>query len=129
AETDGADVSVVAGVYFLLTDRFQLNLLLTRISQLPRDDRWKTLARMALRYDLYGALAALTTKVIEATSPELSATERVDQWQRDNETTLQRVRNSMEEFVDMDADLAVLSVLLRQVRTLVQSSAARMKKS
>ena len=31
---------------------------------LPREDRWQTLARMALRYDLYAALAALTAEVL-----------------------------------------------------------------
>ena len=35
-----------------------------RITALPRDDRWSALARMALRYDLYAALAELTSNVL-----------------------------------------------------------------
>ena len=51
------DVFEVAGVYFALSDRFRVDELLSKISALPREDRWETLARMALRYDLYAALA------------------------------------------------------------------------
>ena len=47
----------VARLYFALSERFERGPLLTRITALPRDDRWHALARMALRYDLYAALA------------------------------------------------------------------------
>ena len=46
-----------AGVYFALSERFEVDRMLTRITGLPRDDRWIALARSALRYDLYAALA------------------------------------------------------------------------
>ena len=54
----------MAAVYFVLSDRFRVDELLSKISLLPREDRWQTLARMALRYDLYAALAALTAEVL-----------------------------------------------------------------
>ena len=60
----GRDVHEVATVYYLLSDRFRVDDLLSQISALPRDDRWQTMARMALRYDLYAALAALTAQVL-----------------------------------------------------------------
>ena len=40
----------------------------TSYTLLPRDDRWTALARSALRYDLYAALAGLTSNVLTSTS-------------------------------------------------------------
>jgi glutamate dehydrogenase len=73
AHTTGQDVNRVADVYFVLSDRFRVDELLSKISALPRQDRWQTLARMALRYDLYAALAELTAEVL-ASEAALDAT-------------------------------------------------------
>src|SRR5262249_56120672 len=62
------DIDDVAGVYFVLSDRFRIDELLSRVSALPREDRWQSLARMALRYDLYAALAALTGNVLASSA-------------------------------------------------------------
>jgi glutamate dehydrogenase len=124
ANTIGRDVSEVASVYFVLSEEFRVDELLSKISLLPREDRWQTLARMALRYDLYAALAALTAEVLTSTSSELPADERVRVWERANAATINRTRNAIGEFGDSRADLAALSVLLRQIRTLVRTSAA-----
>jgi glutamate dehydrogenase len=124
AARTGRDVGEVAGVYFVLSDRFRVDSLLSKISLLPREDRWQTLARMSLRYDLYAALAALTEEVLGATSAELSPEERVQEWERSNAVSLSRTRRAMGEFDESRADLAALSVLLRQIRTLVRTSAA-----
>ena len=64
ASAAGSRPSEVAGVYFALSERFEVDRMLGRITALPRDDRWAALARMALRYDLYGALAGLTGNVL-----------------------------------------------------------------
>ncbi|MTK04520.1 NAD-glutamate dehydrogenase [Micromonospora sp. CP22] len=120
----GRDVDEVASVYFVLSDRFRVDSLLSKISLLPREDRWQTLARMALRYDLYAALAALTAEVLESTSADLSPQERVQQWEQSNATSIHRAERAMGEFDESRADLAALSVLLRQIRTLVRTSAA-----
>jgi glutamate dehydrogenase len=124
ADSSGHDVNEVAGVYFVLSERFRVDSLLSKISALPRDDRWQTLARMALRYDLYAALAALTSEVLAATSARLPGEDRVAQWEQANAATISRCRNSIGEFEDARADLAALSVLLRQIRTLVRTAAA-----
>ncbi|MGB2569869.1 NAD-glutamate dehydrogenase [Micromonospora citrea] len=124
AATSGRDVDEVASVYFVLSDLFRVDSLLSKISLLPREDRWQTLARMALRYDLYAALAALTAEVLGSTSDSLSAQERVQEWEQSNATSIHRARRAMGEFDESRADLAALSVLLRQIRTLVRTSAA-----
>ncbi len=124
AASSGRDVSEVASVYFVLSDRFRVDSLLSKISLLPREDRWQTLARMALRYDLYAALAALTTEVLGGTPGDLPPVERVQQWEQSNATSIHRAQRAMGEFDESRADLAALSVLLRQIRTLVRTSAA-----
>jgi glutamate dehydrogenase len=124
ANSTGRDVNEVAEVYFVLSERFRADDLLSKISALPREDRWQTLARMALRYDLYAALAALTGEVLAATSQQASSEDRVYEWEQANATSIARARNAIGEFEESGADLAPLSVLLRQIRTLVRASAA-----
>ncbi|WP_432835916.1 NAD-glutamate dehydrogenase [Dactylosporangium sp. CA-092794] len=124
ASVTGRDVNEVATVYYLLSERFRVDDLLSRISALPREDRWQTLARMALRYDLYAALAALTAEVLNATSPDGDPEARVHEWEQSNATSIARTRNAIGEFGESPGDLAAISVLLRQIRTLVRASAA-----
>jgi glutamate dehydrogenase len=124
AERTGRDVTEVAEVYFVLSEQFRIDDLLSKISALPREDRWQTLARMALRYDLYAALAGLTSEVLAATSPSQPAEARVQAWEKANASAIQRTRNAIAEFDESRADLAPLSVLLRQIRTLVRASAS-----
>jgi glutamate dehydrogenase len=124
AHATGRDVTEVAGVYFVLSERFRVDELLSKISALPRQDRWQTMARMALRYDLYAALSELTAEVLASSDPAASATDRVDQWEQANEANIARTTNTLSEFADSVADLAPLSVLLRQIRALVRASAS-----
>ncbi|MEU0080747.1 NAD-glutamate dehydrogenase [Micromonospora tulbaghiae] len=124
AQATGRDVSEVASVYFVLSDRFRVDALLSKISLLPREDRWQTLARMALRYDLYAALAALTAEVLGSTPEDVPPVERVQEWEQANATSIHRAHRAMGEFDESRADLSALSVLLRQIRTLVRTSAA-----
>ena len=122
--TRNCDIGEVASVYFVLSERFRVDDLLSKISLLPREDRWQTLARMALRYDLYAALAALTAEVLASTSPDADAERRVVEWEQANAASIDRARNAIGEFDDSRADLAPLSVLLRQIRTLVRTAGA-----
>ncbi|MEU3457693.1 NAD-glutamate dehydrogenase [Micromonospora sp. NPDC006766] len=124
AQTTGRDVNEVAAVYFVLSDRFRVDSLLSKISLLPREDRWQTLARMALRYDLYAALAALTAEVLGSTPDSVPPVDRVQEWEQANATSIHRAHRAMGEFDESRADLSALSVLLRQIRTLVRTSAA-----
>jgi glutamate dehydrogenase len=117
-------VDQAAGVYFALSERFRVDAVLSNISALPREDRWQTLARMALRYDLYAALAALTSEVLASTSAAADPVARVFEWEQRSAASIARARNAIGEFDTSRADLAALSVLLRQIRTLVRTTAA-----
>jgi glutamate dehydrogenase len=123
AHSTGQPLEDVARVYFVLSERFRADDLLSRISALPRADRWQTLARMALRYDLYAALAGLTQEVLAGTSVDANAEERVQEWEQTNAASIARARTAISE-LEGAGDLAALSVLLRQIRTLVRTSAA-----
>ena len=114
----------MASVYFVISCRFQIDTLLSHISELPRNDRWQTLARMALRYDLYAALAGLTAEVLQSTPSDASPQDRVSEWEQVNAASIARASNAMGDIENTPADLAALSVLLRQIRTLVKTSSA-----
>ena len=53
-------------MHFALGQRLGLDRLLARIIELPRDDRWQTMARAALRDDLHAVHAQLTAEVLGA---------------------------------------------------------------
>jgi glutamate dehydrogenase len=124
AKATGRPAAEVAAVYFELSERFQIDVLLSHISRLPRGDRWQTLARMAVRYDLYAALAALTAEVLQSTPADATPEDRISEWEQVNAASITRAGNATGNLDDSPADLAVLSVLLRQIRTLVKTSAA-----
>ncbi|MBT8224850.1 MAG: NAD-glutamate dehydrogenase [Dactylosporangium sp.] len=117
----GRDVAEVAAVYFALSARLGIDDLLSMISSLPREDRWQTMARMALRYDLYAALARLTETVLASTRSGEATTARVLAWEQANLAAVGRTRAVIADLGELGehrADLASLSVLLRQIRTL-----------
>ena len=64
--TGHLDPTLVARVHFALAQRLGLDRLMTRITALPREDRWSTMARAALRDDLHTAHARLTAQVVAA---------------------------------------------------------------
>ena len=115
----------MATLYYTLSERFRIDEMLDRISALPRVDRWQSLARLALRYDLYGTLDSLTREVLRRVPGTMSAEERVSQWADANSTTIARALTTLGQLAeDAPSDLATLTVLLRQIRTVVRASGA-----
>jgi glutamate dehydrogenase len=113
----------VAPVYQTLSDRYAIDPLLTRISSLERTDRWQSLARAALRYDLYGALESLTVAVLTSTPAEHDPAARIETWERANGSAVQRAGQTLAEVSRLEkADLASLSVALRTLRSVVRTS-------
>ena len=113
----------VAPVYQLLAERYAIDPLLTRISSLERTDRWQSLARAALRYDLYGALESLTIAVLTSTPAAGEPLSRVESWEQANGSAVQRASQTLAEVSRLEkADLASLSVALRTLRSVVRTS-------
>ena len=111
-------IDETAAVYFLLADRLQLGRLRDLIVALPRDDRWTTAARSALRDELYGAHAALTRDVLAVGG--VSAAERVAAWESLNAGAVSRAAATLAEIWESDRfTFATLSVGVRVIRALV----------
>jgi glutamate dehydrogenase len=126
ANASGEQADDVGFLYFALSDRFEVDKMLNRITALPRDERWHALARMALRYDLYGALAGLTANVLALTPQGGSPEERITDWENANAEGLGRARTTLHQIATSENfDLATLSVALRVIRTLVATAGSR----
>ena len=114
----------VAPIYTTLSERYAVDAMLTRISELGRGDRWQALARAALRYDLYSALEALTVAVVTASpNTPMQPTDRIEAWERANSAAVARATQTLEEVRRLEkGDLASLSVALRTLRGVVRST-------
>jgi glutamate dehydrogenase len=120
AKRDDVDPLEVARVHFALGERLGLSMLVARILALPRDDRWQTMARAALRDDLHTVHAQLTAQVLGATDPDQPVPVRIADWEDRDTVVVSRSVGTLEEICsDEHADLARLSVGLRVVRTLL----------
>ena len=70
--------------------RLELAWLRDRILELPRADRWQTLARAALRDDLYKAHRALTAAALKASSTSIDGDAAIDAWVQASAATVER---------------------------------------
>jgi glutamate dehydrogenase len=117
----------VAPLYFRLSETFRIDSMLTKVTRLPRDDRWDALARGALRDDLYTVLESLVRSVLEAT-PEadgMSASQRYEVWAESNNDALDRMRRALQGVERLDSpNIAALSVALRTLRSVIKSGSA-----
>ncbi|MFB8270136.1 NAD-glutamate dehydrogenase [Streptomyces sp. NPDC055955] len=122
ADRTGKDPLAVAEVYYDLADRLSITQLMDRIIELPRSDRWQSMARASIREDLYAAHAALTADVLTVGNGVSTPEQRFDAWQEKNAPILGRARTTLEEIQSSDAfDLANLSVAMRTMRTLLRT--------
>ncbi|THA68764.1 NAD-glutamate dehydrogenase [Streptomyces sp. A0642] len=122
ADRTGKDPLSVAEVYYDLGDRLGITQLMDRIIELPRADRWQSMARASIREDLYAAHAALTADVLSVGNGSSSPQERFEAWEEKNAAILSRSRSTLEEIQGSDAfDLANLSVAMRTMRTLLRT--------
>ncbi|MEI5672300.1 MULTISPECIES: NAD-glutamate dehydrogenase [unclassified Nocardioides] len=122
AQREDLDPRDVARVHFALGERLGLPALVQRILALPREDRWQTMARAALRDDLHGVHSQLTLQVLRATPGDEPAPARIATWEDGDAITVARATGTLEEIcADDQADLARMSVGLRVVRGLLST--------
>lgn len=113
----------VADVYFALMDHLGTDGLLTAVSGLARDDRWHSLARLAIRDDIYGSLRALCLDVLAVGEPEETGEQKIEEWEHTNSSRVARARRTLTEiYTDGEKDLATLSVAARQIRSMTRTS-------
>ncbi|NKI39686.1 NAD-glutamate dehydrogenase [Streptomyces physcomitrii] len=122
ADRMGKEPLAVAEVYYDLGDRLRISQLMDRIIELPRTDRWQSMARASIREDLYAAHAALTADVLAVGNGGSSPEQRFKDWEEKNAAILGRARTTLDEIQSSDAfDLANLSVAMRTMRTLLRT--------
>jgi len=122
AAREKEDAESVARLYFAVSERFGVDALLTQISNLDRVDRWSSLARAAVRQDLYAAQAGLTVRILRRTDPHLEPDERISTFERANPEGLARARATLTEIRTTSGppSLATVSVALRLIRNVSQ---------
>jgi glutamate dehydrogenase len=112
-------VELVAAVYFDLANRLGMPWLRDRITALPGDAHWQTLAKGALLDDLSSLQRAITNAVLAAGAAGTPANALADQWQQDNQRALERASQLLGELRAMPSvDVAMLAVALREMRGL-----------
>ncbi|MFI8289633.1 NAD-glutamate dehydrogenase [Streptomyces sp. NPDC085614] len=122
ADRTDKDPLAVAEVYYDLADRLRITQLMDRIIELPRTDRWQTMARASIREDLFAAHAALTADVLAAGNGSSTPEERYKGWEETNAALLGRARTTLEEIQGSETfDLANLSVAMRTMRQLLRA--------
>ena len=124
AAREGRDPLEVAAVHFILGQRLGLDRLLGRIIELPRTDRWQTMARAALRDDLHTVHAALTAEALKqgGGGSDGAAEDAVTAWERSVPGVAASV-TTLRQICAGKADLARVSVGLRVARALLPGSA------
>jgi glutamate dehydrogenase len=122
ADATGAPIEEVAAVYHAIGARLELQWLRDEITALPRDNRWQTLARAALRDELYGVHSALTREALQVGGPELGAEAQAEAWHAQNRAGVNRALQVLSDIrMGGLSSLETLSVALREVRNLIQS--------
>jgi glutamate dehydrogenase len=124
ADASGLAVVDVAPLHFLIGARLHLHWLRDRIAELPRDNRWKAMARAALRDDLFGLHAEMTRDVLRAPHPaDLDAEALLHAWSDANAAALERCLGIISDIESGGVyDLTTLPVALREMRNLIRSS-------
>ncbi|WP_030161375.1 NAD-glutamate dehydrogenase [Streptomyces sp. NRRL S-244] len=124
SDRTGVDPLGVAEVYYDLADRLNITQLMDRIIELPRADRWQSMARASIREDLFAAHAALTADVLAVGNGDSTPEDRFKAWEDKNAAIISRARTTLDEIRGSDDfDLANLSVAMRTMRSLLRAHA------
>ena len=122
AELARRDAKAVMEIYFGLASRLELNWLRDRIIDLPRENRWETLARAALRDDLYAVHRSLTQEVLEVGGRETGTEAAIEAWMEQNGASVERCLGMLADIQASRAyDTTTLPVALREVRNLIRA--------
>jgi glutamate dehydrogenase len=119
ADEADALLADVARVHFQLGSQLYLHWLRDRAVELPRDDRWKALARAALRDDLNGIHRDLTAAVLRDAGSVGDAEAHVRRWIETNPAGERYMQTLSDVRVGRVYDLTTLPVAVREARNLL----------
>ena len=112
-------IDLAAAVYFSLVGKLGLRWVAGQIAALPAESHWQAMARAAMRDDLANLQRQRAAGVL-ALSPNLSDKDTLlAAWEEHHSKALARMREVMADLKQArESDLAMLSVLLRELRVL-----------
>ncbi len=121
ASATSTPLADVVAINLHVSEQLMIDAMLTRVSELPRTDKWDAMARGAMRDDLYAVQDQLTRAVLASSTPGGSPSDRMTQWTEANAEALTRARTALAG-VDLleKVGLAPLSVVLRTLRTIAK---------
>ena len=112
-------IELIGTLYFALVGELDLRWISAKITQLPTDTSWQALARNALRDDLASQQRTLTSTVAKLSPDSADPAQMLAAWKERYAPAITRYKNMVEELKRAPSlDLAVLSVLLRELRAL-----------
>ena len=118
AET-GAAIETVAGVYFGVGGRLDLGWISQQIVALSADSHWQALARVAMRNDMTSLARDLARSVLQG-EKTLDPAAMIDAWESRRAAQIARCHQVLADVKPAPrVDMAMLSVLLREMRSLV----------
>ena len=114
------EVALAASVYFTLVGKLGLRWLAGQITSLPYQSHWQAMARAAMRDDLANLQRQLASGVLKHSPEEADPAALIDAWEKHHDKALVRMREVMADLKSArESDLAMLSVMLRELRVLV----------
>ncbi len=120
AHASNLPVETVAETYFALGVRLHLHWLRDQVLALPLGNRWHSLARAALRDDLYALHSLLATEVLQIGSPEQNASDRIEAWMSQNAPLLERWLQVLNDIkYGATYNLTTLSVAVHGLQNLI----------
>lgn len=109
------ELLTVMAVHFNLGTQLKLHWLRDQIGALPRQNRWESLSRSALRDELYKTHRHLTMQVLQSVQHD-DLQQRVKLWLDNHQVAIERSVHLFTELQTVDQpDLSMLSVALREV--------------
>jgi glutamate dehydrogenase len=119
-----AGQELVTRVYFGIGGRLALDWLRDRILELPRSDRWQSLARSALRDDLYELHRMLTREILRAAG-DRDGPAAIDAWLADHAAAVTRALGVLDDVrTSQTFDTTTLPVVVRELKNLASEAAA-----
>ena len=118
ARKSGKSVELVAKVYFSLVGKLEIRWFAKQITALPTDTHWQALARNAMRDDLSNQQRQLTLAVVSRAATDTDADLMILGWEQSHTLALSRIADMVNDFKTGVVDLAMLSVVLRELRGL-----------
>jgi glutamate dehydrogenase len=119
AEEYRRPVDLAARVYFAMSGKLGLRWVAGQIGHLPSDSHWQAMARAAMRDDLANLQRQLAAAVLRLAPNEPDPAQLILAWERHQAKSLDRMREVLDDLkLARESDLAMLSVLLRELRVL-----------